>query len=130
MTGSGFDGTAADGKIDLIAVADLVLRLTHDQPFPPEGGRGRLADVVVIPRRTCIASVFASQVDGRWAVSRRCDATMAYACCVETPFVMPLVAPRADVVAYDVVTGQDAARQATGKRGASGGRDGTEHGMV
>ena len=49
----------------------------------------------------------------------------AFARYVESPFLMPFVAPRANVVAYDVVAGQGAARQATGKIGASGVRDGT-----
>ena len=54
----------------------------------------------------------------------------AFARCVESPFVMPFAAPRADVVAYDVAAGQGAASQATGKRGASGGRDGAGCGVV
>ena len=54
----------------------------------------------------------------------------AFARCVESPFVMTFVASRTDLVAYDVVAGQDTARQATGKRGASGGRDRTGRGMV
>ena len=92
----------ADGKIDLILVSLILSCVSHLFSLLLSAGGG-------------------DKDDRRMA---------AFARCVESPFVIPFVALRADVITHDIVAGQDAARQATGKRGASSGRDGTGSGMA
>ena len=88
------------GRFDR-CIADLVRRLTLVQHSSIcRGGRGRPADCSL------------------------CGL-------LESPFVMPFAAlVPVDIVACDVVAGQGAAKHATGKRCASGGRDGTGCGMA
>ena len=105
MTGSGFDGTAVDDKIDLIVVSLILSCVSHLFSLLSSAGGARTSGRCCCDSTTKVYRVCVCVSSGRGGGRH---------------LVMLFVAPRADVVAYDIVAGQSAARQATGKRGASG----------